>query len=74
MLNKYEFITIPEGELCKIIIYKTCVLNPSSIFMKQNKNQQSFGLIMKHFQSSNAFQFPLNVMDVITHYWMYFIG
>ena len=39
MLNKYAFITIMEGEFCKIIIYKICVSNQSLIFMKQNKNQ-----------------------------------
>ena len=55
MLNKYKFITTMEGEFCKIITYKICVLNQSFIFMKQNKNQQSFGLIMKHLHSSNAF-------------------
>ena len=41
MLNKYKFITIMEGEFCKIIIYKICVSNQSFIFMKQNKNQYS---------------------------------
>ena len=25
MINKYKFITIMEGEFCKIIIYKICV-------------------------------------------------
>ena len=74
MFNKYKFTTIMEGEFCKIIIYKICVSNQSFIFMKTNKNQYSFGLILKHLQSSNAFQFPLNVMDVITQYWMYFVG
>ena len=39
MLNKYKFITIMEGEFCKIIIYKTCVSNQSFVCMKQNKNQ-----------------------------------
>ena len=40
MINKYKFITIMEGEFCKIIIYKKiCVSNQSFIFMKQNKNQ-----------------------------------
>jgi hypothetical protein len=39
MLNKYNFITIVEGEICKIIIYKICVSNQFFIFMKQNKNQ-----------------------------------
>jgi hypothetical protein len=58
MLNKYKFITIMKGEFCKIIILETCVSNQSFIFMKRNKNQHSFGLILKHLQSSNAFQFP----------------
>ena len=62
-----------DGEFCKIIIYKICVSNQSIIIMKQNKNQQSFGLNMKHLKSSSGFQFPLNVMDVITQYWMYFV-
>ena len=39
MLNIYKFITIMEGDFCKIIIYKMCVSNQSFIFMKQNKNQ-----------------------------------
>ena len=39
MLNKYKFITIMEGEFCKIIIYEICVSNHSFNFMKQNKNQ-----------------------------------
>ena len=39
MLNKYKFITVLEGESCKIIIYKICVSNQSFIYMKQNKNQ-----------------------------------
>ena len=38
MLNKYKFISIMEGEFCKIIIYKICVSNQFFIFMKQNKN------------------------------------
>ena len=39
MLNQYKFMTIMDGEFCKIIIYKICVSNQSFIFMKQNKNQ-----------------------------------
>ena len=39
MLNKYKFITIIEGEFCKIVIFKMCVSNQSFIFMEQNKNQ-----------------------------------
>ena len=39
MLNKYKFITIMEGEVCKIVIYKICVSNQSIILKKQNKNQ-----------------------------------
>ena len=39
MLNKYKFITIMEGEFCKIIIYKLCVSNQSFVFMKKRKNQ-----------------------------------
>ena len=74
MLNKYRFITIMEGEFCTIIVYKYVYQINLFLFMKENKNQQSFGLILKHFQSSNAFQFPPNVMDVITQYWMYFVG
>ena len=27
MLNKYKFITIMEGEFCKIVVYKICVSN-----------------------------------------------
>ena len=55
MLNKYKFITFMEGEFFKIIILKIRVSNQSFIYMKQNKNQQSFGLILKHLQSSNVF-------------------
>ena len=47
-----------EGEFCKIIIYKICVSNQYFIFWKKNRNQQSFGLVLKHLQSSNAFQIP----------------
>ena len=32
MLNKYKFITIMEGEFCKIIIYKTCLSNQSNFY------------------------------------------
>ena len=39
MLNKDKFITIVEGEFCKIVIYTICVSNQSFIIMKQNKNQ-----------------------------------
>ena len=59
MLDKYKFITIMEGEFCKTIIYKICVSNQYFMFMKQNKNEKSFGLILKHLQSSNAFQLPI---------------
>ena len=38
MLNKFKFITIMEGEFCKITIYKICVSNKYFIFMKLNKN------------------------------------
>ena len=70
MLKKYEFITIMEGEFCKIIIYKICVSNESFIFMKQNKNQNSEACtIFCHFA-----RLWVNVMDVITQYWMYFVG
>ena len=62
-----------EGESCKIKLHKICVSN-QYFFMKQNKNQKSYGLILKHLQPSNAFQFPLNVIDAITQYWMYFVG
>ena len=41
MLNKYNFITIMEGDFCKIIIYKIRVSNQSFIFMKQNKKNSS---------------------------------
>ena len=57
MLNKYKFITIMEGEFCKIIIYKICVSNQSFISLEQTKNQQSFGVILKHLQSTNGIQF-----------------
>ena len=39
MLNKYKFISIMEGEFCKIVIYKICVSNQYFISMKQNKSQ-----------------------------------
>ena len=39
MLNKYKYITIMEGEFCKIIIYEMCVSNKSFMFLKKNKNQ-----------------------------------
>ena len=39
MLNTYKFITIMEGEFCKIIIYEICVSNQIFIFKKKNKNQ-----------------------------------
>ena len=42
MLNKYRFVTIMEGELCKIIICKICVSNQSFIFMKQKSNLVAF--------------------------------
>ena len=39
MLGKYKFITIMEGEFCKIIRYRICVSDQSFIFMEQNKIQ-----------------------------------
>ena len=39
MFNKYNFITIMEGEFCKVIIYQIYVSSQSFILMEQNKNQ-----------------------------------
>jgi hypothetical protein len=33
MLNKYKFITIMEGEFCKIVIYKIFVSNQNIVHM-----------------------------------------
>jgi hypothetical protein len=43
MLNKYKFITIMEGEFCKIIIYKICVSNQNIIQMNNLITKAKFG-------------------------------
>ena len=63
-----------EGDFCKIIIYKIRVSNQSFIFMKQNKKIVVLWIDFEAITIFKCFQFPLNVKDVITQYWMYFVG
>jgi hypothetical protein len=49
MLNKYKYITIMEGEFCKIIIYKICVSNHNIVQMYNLITKVKFGGV-GHFE------------------------
>ena len=74
MLNKYKIITITEGEFCKIIVYKICVPNQSFILMKKRKESIVLWTDSEAFTIFKCFSISTQCNDVITQYWMYFLG
>jgi hypothetical protein len=77
MLNKYKFITIMEENFCKVVMYKICVSNQFYLY-ESNIRMNNQMINLSTYVEFNVFchfeRLWVNVMNVITKYWMCFVG
>jgi hypothetical protein len=77
MLNKYKFITIMEEKFCKVVMYKICVSNQFYLY-ESNIRMNNQMINLSTYVEFNVFchfeRLWVNVMNVITKYWMCFVG